>query len=274
MKTKMKHLANTVVTLFIFSIPFLAVAQDKDFENFIDQTFETKLNQAAMGNNTKDLLKSFDEGLIWIDINVSIDGRIAGKKGSKETLAKHIKRVASSPNLNIVWKISKYNQVSVRENTLLANFEVDVSLFAKGELISEGRNMVDVLAKKVNDTYVVTYLSILQVANKTYKGRCFVDIVKGDNGYTTQTSFPNGTVYQTTQNDIAIVGSDKLRVVKLNQGEETYYWNTVLGIVTTDKQGKLNIGNAKDETNVVLVILKNQNTDKCTNMIPTKIPNK
>lgn len=267
----MKQVTQIAIAIFLIAIPFLSISQDKDFEKFINQTFEVNLSQATKGSDPSAFLKAFDKSLIWVDINVAIDGRVASKKGDKESLTKRIKFLGSNTNLTVVWKITNTNQVSVRENTLLANFEVDVSLFAKDEVILVGKNMIDVLAKKINDTYVITYISVVQIADKTYKGRCFVGLEKGANSYTTLTSFPNGTAYQTVQNELAIVGNDKLRVVKLDQGEETYYWNTAQGVVSTDKQSKLKIGSASDETSVLLVILKNQNANKCTHMIPSKV---
>jgi len=85
--------------------------------------------------------------------------------------------------------------------------------------------------------------------------------------YSTLTSYPNGNFYTTVKNELFFVGNDKLRVVKLDHDGDLYYWNTVQGIVSKDKEGKQFIGDANSEEDVVLRILRDDHSSKCTNMI-------
>ena len=269
MNSTMKNLVKLSAIILFMAAPLLSFSQTgAGFEKFLKSTFEANINAVSDGHNPSKFLSAFSDNLAWVNINVSIDGRISGKKNDKVKLSDVMNALASHPTLDIKWKVEKINEVSVRENTRLATFEVSVKMFAEGELISSGKNMMEVLARKVDGKYYINYFSIIQLSDQTYKGRCFVDSKKTKTTmYSTTTSFPNGTFYESTKNELFFVGSDKLRVVKLDHDGELYYWNTVQGTVSKDKAGKQFVGNANTEEEVVLRVLRDDHSNKCTNMI-------
>jgi len=168
----------TAIFLFM-ATPILSFSQDgSGFEQFIKKTFENEINAISKGKNPSDFLNSFSESLVWVNLNVSIDGRVSGKKNDKEKLNQTMNMLQSRPNLDIVWEIESQNTVQVRENTRMSTFEVKVTMYASGEVISSGKNMIEVIARKMNDKFYVNYFSIIQISDKTYKGRCFVDSKK------------------------------------------------------------------------------------------------
>jgi hypothetical protein len=269
MKSTMKNFAKISAIILFMVTPILSFSQDgSGFETFIKTTFEKDLNAISEGHDASKFLNSFADNLAWVNINVSIDGRVAGKKNDKARLSQLMNMLSTHPDLDVKWEIIKINEVSVRENTRLASFEVMVSMEANGKLISKGKNMMEVLARKDNGKFYINYFSIIQVSDKMYKGRCFVDSKKTKpTMYSTITSFPDGNFYTSVKNELFFVGEDKLRVVKLDHDGDLYYWNTVQGIVSKDKEGKQYIGEAKTEEDVVLRVLRDNNSNKCTNMI-------
>lgn len=269
MNSTMKSVAKILcIGIFIIS-PILTFSQDgKGFEKFIRSTFETKINAISKGEDPANFLASFGENVAWVNINVSIDGRVAGKKNDKKKLSQLLNTLSTHPSLDINWHIENINEVSVRENTRFATFEVSVKMLVGDELISTGKNMVEVLARKIDGKYSITYFSIIQLSDQTYKGRCFVDLKKTKpTMFTTTTSYPDGTFYNSTNNELFFVGNDKLRVVKLDHTGELYYWNTVQGSVSKDKEGKRIVGTAKSEEEVIFRVLRDAHSNACTHMI-------
>ncbi len=266
-----KNIRAFIVLFSLLTVSFWGSAQSGEgFKNFIHETFEINLNNLSSGNNSTPFLRAFGENLIWMDVDVSIDGRVSAQRQSKDGLRKIVNRLDLQRFLTVKWKIISFSDVQVRENTRMASFEVAVELYADNEMIQSGKNYIRTLGKKTEDGYVIDYISIMQIADKLYKGRCFVSMNKENpSKITTETLFPNGTDYEGVTNDFYFIGTDKLRVVKLDEGGTNFYWNTIQGIVSTDKLGEQKIGDASDANTVITVILKNQNINKCTNMIVT-----
>jgi len=269
MNSTMKNIVKISTILLIMVAPIVSYSQDgSGFKKFIKTTFEKELNAVSEGHDASKFLSAFAENLAWININVSIDGRVAGKQNDKARLSQLMGMLSTHPSLDVKWEIVKINEVSVRENTRMASFEVNVTMTANGELISSGKNMMEVLARKVDGKFYVNYFSIIQIADKMYMGRCFVDSKKTKpTMYSTITSFPNGNFYTSVKNELFFVGNDKLRVVKLDHDGDLYYWNTLQGTVSKDKEGKQYIGDAKTEEDVVLRVLRDNNSNKCSHMI-------
>lgn len=272
MNATMNNIMKISAIILFIAIPLLSFSQDgSGFEKFIKTTFETDLNAISDGHNSTKFLSAFSDNVAWVSINVSIDGRVAGKKNDKARLAQVMNTLSTHENLDVKWTIKKINEVAVRENTRFATFEVSVQMLVGGDLISSGKNMVEVLARKIDGKYYINYFSIIQLSDETYKGRCFVDSKKTNSStYSTTTSYPDGNFYNSTKNELFFVGNDKLRVVKLDHDGELYYWNTVQGTVSKDKEGKRFVGNATSEEEVVLRVLRDDHSNKCTHMIYEK----
>lgn len=267
----MKLITQITLGLFLFATPFLSISQEESkFTDFITHTFEKSLNDISNGASTAPFLKSFSPELVWTNVNVGIDGGATINKYNKEFLSKKINHLASSAYINVKWEILVFNELIIREDANIATFEVSISVYAGEELLSKGKNIVEIVAKKAGESYAITYVSVLQILNESYRGKCYVDIdIKKENEstYTTRTYYPNGSDYSQVTDTITLIGKDKLQVIKVNQSKQTYYWNTLKGNISLDKDGSRVIGNTHEIDGVILAILKNRNNSTCQLMI-------
>jgi hypothetical protein len=247
-------------------------AQESGYGAFVHETFQNHMNNLHNESNSKAFLAAFDSSLIWVDVRVAIDGRVAMRGLGKEYLQKLIYRVNANRSLRITWDIVKFNELTSRENTYMGSFEVDVNIFLNDTLISSGKNFIEILSKKRGENFLIQYFSVVQIANQTNIGRCFLKTEKVDQVYRTNLSFPNGTEYESVENQIQFIGSEKLVPVKLNPGDQTYYWNTIEKIVSKEQSGNIRLGENTigSEAEVIKVILQQNHGNKCTHIIPVK----
>jgi hypothetical protein len=268
----MKIVFQNAIIILLMAVPFIGISQESsEFEKFLDNTFEVNLSNLDNGNNIAPFLKAFSEDLVWVNADVAIDGRVTQLKSDKDGLRKGLKQLQGSADLNVKWVIEKYNDVSKVEETRIAKFEVSVSLFAGKDLISTGINHVQVIAKKMDGFYSITYISVLQISDKLYFGPCYVHISKTEkDNFVTTTSFPNGTDYEFVEKKITFSESNGKKVVEIEGVDQKYFWNPKMNTVSMEMDGGRKIGSATETNGIMLVVLKDQASEKCAKMVITK----
>ena len=267
----MKTIIQNAFIFLLITVPFIGISQDiSEFEKFLNKTFEVELSNLDNGNNVAPFLKAFSEDLIWFNADVAIDGKVTHQVLSKQDMRKELSRLSGFNDLKIKWDIITHNDVSKVEETSIAKFEVSVSLFAGKDLISKGTNHVEVIAKKMDGFYVINYISVLQISDKLYFGPCYVNITKTDkNKYATVTSFPNGTDYEFIEKNISFSETDNMKMVEIEGVDQKYYWNPKMNNVSMEIGGGRKIGSATEANGIILVVLKNLASKKCTKMVVT-----
>ena len=135
--------------------PTNVLGQSSEFGAFVNETFQNHLNNLTNTGNSSLFLAAFDQELVWVDVDVAIDGRVSMRKNGKDYLQKLIYRVNANKSLRVTWDIVKFNELTRRENTYMGSFEVDVHIYADDELLSSGKNFVEVLAKRPGEKFVI-----------------------------------------------------------------------------------------------------------------------
>lgn len=268
----MKNISKYLVILFLMGAPIIGFTQEKTgFQKFLEQTFEINLSNLKQGNNNAPFLKAFDQKLVWVNAVISVNGDVTENRRTKDDLKKALEQLGRQKQLAIHWDILQYNELTARENTLFASFDVDVSLEANGKTISSGKNIVQLIAKKMDGFYAITYLSVLQISKKMYSGPCYVNINKTENNtFSTLTAYPAGTDYALYEQNMTFTETNTMNMVTLENVEQKCFWNPKNNEVALKKDGSIKIGSAKDEAGVILVILKHFGNKTCTKMIRTQ----
>ena len=267
----MKTFILSAFSFILMLTPIIGNAQEEtDFQKFLVQTFEVNLSNLDQGNNNAPFLKAFGEKLVWTNAIVSIDGSVTERSRSKADLKQELTKLGREHGLSVKWDILQYNELTARENTRIASFDVNVLLQANGATISKGKNVVQVIAKKMDGFYVITYLSVLQVSDKLYIGPCYVNIKEtSPTSFATATAFPAGTEYDVIEKEFSFLETKTAQVVKIKGVEQNYFWNPKSNAITLNNDGSIKIGSAENKNGVILMVIKHQSGKKCTKMIKT-----
>ena len=269
MKTRIKQITSLVVGLLLFAGQSFATSIDaNDFKNFISQTFEENLGNLDHGNNIAPFLRAFSDDLVWVDVLVSTNGLVTEKTLTKIDLKKAVLLSGNTPSLYVNWKITNYGIFKVRENTIIGTFNIDVSIYGGDTIVAKGKNIVQVIATPINNTYVITYINILQTADAIYKGKCFVNLTSTDNNsYIINTFIPNGAEYENVTNEVNFSGDEKNQLVDLNGGEQTYYYSPVQKSLSINKMGGPKLASAASREIAIMEIIKIQQKNKCLQLV-------
>ncbi len=267
----MKTFILSAISFILTVIPMLGNAQEKTgFQQFLEETFEVKLSNLDQGNNNAPFLKAFDEQLVSLNAVVSVNGSVTQITRTKEELKSALARLGRENGLTYSWDILQYNELTARESTMFASFKVKVTLEKGGKTISKGKNIVQIIAKKMDGFFVITYMSVIQISDKMYAGPCYVNITKNsDNSYATTISYPNGTEYEFVDKSITFTEADGMTVVQIENIEQKYFWNPKLNSVSLEMRGGRKVGTATEPNGIILVVLKDIGSKKCTKMVLT-----
>lgn len=258
----------------LISTSTLSFAQTQtDFQKFITNTFEEKLDHIQSAQDLPEFLKSFSKDLEWKDVNVSIDGRIeAMPMGTKADLEKNVSKLAARPDIRMEWDILEYTELTKRENSYVATMNVKVSLFASGELIRTGTNNVQIVAIKKNDFFEIIYMDILQISNEQYLGACYVRISnEQEKSFQVDVAYPNGNEYKNFSSQVTVIDvADPFKKIIINNNNKAFYWNPKNEEVSLTKEGQV-VGKASTIENVLLVVVKTQGSEACSSVIRTSM---
>ena len=261
------------VGLFLLTANVFSQTTDTDtdkFTQFIKQTFDENLNNLQNGNNIAPFLKAFSDDCIWENTIITTNGKVQEGRYTKSNLRQHLMLSGNTPSLYVNWKITRFNHLKVRENTIYATFEVENSVHAGESVISKGKNMVQLIATPINNTFVITFFSNVQISDEIYKGECYINIQKqDDNNYNVHTYFPSGTDYSDISNTVNFNGADKYKVVSLksDDSENNYHWNIAQSAISKDKLNGPTI--ATGEEQAIIALIKIEQQDHCLKMVRT-----
>ena len=269
MKTRIKQITSLVVGLLLFAGQSFATSIDaNDFKNFISQTFEKNLGNLDHGNNIAPFLRAFSNDMTWVNIFISTNGKVDEETLTKSDLRKAVLLSGNTPSLYVKWSITDYGMFKVRNNTIIGTFDVNVTLYAGDRVITKGKNIVQVIATPINDTYVITYLNILQTADVIYKGECFVNITPtDDNSFIVNTYIPDGSEYKNVTNEINFSGDNKNQLVKLNEDEQTYFYSPIQKSLSINKMGGPKLASVSSREIAIMEIIKIQQKNKCLQLV-------
>lgn len=271
MKTRIKQTVLVAVSILLLSAQSFSQSESSsDFQAFIKTTFEKNLGNLENGNNIAPFLRAFSGDLTWVSVTISTNGMISKKARTKSDLRKTVMLSGNTPSLYVKWEITNYNSLKVRENTIIANFDAAVTLYAGDKMVAKGKNIVQVIATPINDTYVISYINILQVADEIYKGKCYVNVEKRAEGnFFVKTYFPTGTNYSEVDYSVIIDGPSQVKQVKLNGEKVSYYWNTANKSISKEKMNGPKLAVASTSEQLVLEVIKIEQSEKCHSLIPT-----
>lgn len=266
MKNKFKFIA--VITLLLSSVGTIAQTDNAiDFKKFISQTFEHDLSNLDNGNNLAPFLRAFTDDLIWIGATVSTNGKLSELNRGKKYLRQMLSLSSNTPSLYVKWEITKFDEFKVRENTLIATFRAKTNLYIGEDMVSSGKNFVRVIATPLGDSYVISYLSILEVRDEEFIGPCYVNIQEQKNNiYTTSTYLPDGTNYDILENEITFSKLDIGEAIQIKDGEK-YFWNPKVNSISKSQFDGPKLAKASTKEQVIMQVIKLENTPTCRTMI-------
>ena len=266
MKNTFKFL--TIVSLLLAStIVSAQSSESENFKKFISQTFEKDLANLDHGNNIAPFLRAFSDDLIWTDAVVSTNGKVDESNRGKKYMRKKLLLSSKTPALFVKWEIIKYDELKVRKNTIIATLRAKTSLYVGDDMVSTGKNFVRIIATPLNDSYLISYLSILEVMDEVYIGPCYVNIQEGNNNsYSVSTYLPDGTNYDIQENEITFIKLDLGEAIQIKDGEK-YFWNPKMSSISKTQLGGPKLAKASTKEQVIMQVIKLENTPTCKEMV-------
>lgn len=263
---------NTLKSIAVFgfllssTVTIAQTSSTNDFKQFVSQTFEKDLSNLDHGNNLAPFLRSFTDDLIWVSAIVSTNGKVSEKNRSKNHMRKMLSLSSNSPSLFAKWEITKFDEFKVRKNTIVATFRANTNLYIGENMVSSGKNFVRIIATPLGDSYVISYLSVLEVKDEEFIGPCYVNIQNTNNNYKVSTYLPDGSHYGISENELTFIKLDLGEAIQLKDGEK-YFWNPKMNSISKSQFDGPKLAKANDKEQVIMQIIKLEHTPTCEKMI-------
>lgn len=245
---------------------------EKSYSDFLTRVFVKDLNSLRAGNNVAPFVSAFAQKFEGEIITIQINGDRVRHNFDKASLSNSLSRPVKSPALVTKWEIVEFDLITFRNNTGIATFESKTLVYSHDTLISTGTNLVRVVSTFKDGQYLIKYLSVVQIADETYRGKCYAEIVDLENKKVQVNVYhPNGTDYDVIRDSIVIGSTPTGLTTFTNQGanSNTYYWNPKSGPITTSREGTGEIGNATNRNRAIIYVLTKVYTAQCSVIYPT-----
>ena len=263
----MKNRYTTLVVIILLFSSVGSFAQSEtasSFKKFISQTFEHDLANLDNGNNTSPFLRAFTDDLIWTDAIVSTNGKVQDFNRGKGYLKKILALSSNTPAISAKWEIIKFDELKVRENTIIATFRAKTELSLGDEMVASGKNFVRVIANPLGDSYVISYLSILEVRDKVNIGPCYVNIQDKKNGdYFVTTYLPGGTNYDIIENEFTFSQLELSQAIQIKDGKK-YFWNPDTKSISLGQYDSPKLAVATSKEFAIMEVIKLENAPTCS----------
>lgn len=263
----MKNIFFLVAAICFAFISPNAFAQDEalinDYKAFVERTFETEFNAMSETASVDSYLKNFSQGVVGTIVNIGLDGKGKTEQVDAEHLKEQLVKLIGKGSIKIKWDITDLTYTTVKGKTGVCGFLITATYFRDGEVIKEITNVGRAVSTRQQDSWKVTYFSLISIEENVTRGNCYCDIYSQDqSNFLTQTYVPNGTSFELSTDNIVIGTFKGKRYIRLN-AETVYYWNPTSGDITFDN---VKIGTANGTSLAIKVILKHSNNDRCSSM--------
>jgi len=234
-----------------------------EYKSFIETTFQNTFNTMSESGTPDHFIENFSPAFKGSIIHVGIDGRGDVNNFDYKQLRAATLKLIGQGSISRTWTIANINYLNVRNKTGISSFEVKVATTKDGETLSEETSLMELVSIKTAKGWKVTYLSITQIEEEVFKGRCYCDIYsKDENEFLAQLYEPKGTEYNLTTNNIYIGKYNGKRFIRVND-QYIFYWDLTNSQITYEDKV---VGTAKTHSTAIQLALKTLNIDNCTSV--------
>ncbi|UTW65031.1 hypothetical protein KFE94_10095 [bacterium SCSIO 12643] len=234
-----------------------------EYKSFIETTFQNTFNTMSESGTPDHFIQNFSQAFKGSIIHVGIDGRGDVNNFDYKQLRDATLKLIGQGSISRTWTIANINYLNVRSKTGISSFEVKVATTKDGETLSEETSLMELVSIKTAKGWKVTYLSITQIEEEVFKGRCYCDIYsKDENEFLAQLYEPKGTEYNLTTNNIYIGKYNGKRFIRVND-QYIFYWDLTNSQITYEDKV---VGTAKTHSTAIQLALKTLNIDNCTSV--------
>ncbi|MEH0158333.1 hypothetical protein V6R21_30030 [Limibacter armeniacum] len=250
-------------TLWIFilgtliSAPLFAQqeAPDQDIKSFLEEI------------ESSDVSKRLD----YIDPNCKINYvlvRLNGNIGTQTyTYDDLVKRAEYNRINNLSFKTSiKSVNTHTAADASICEYTREFEIFKGEEKIAENTQVITAVLKKVNDDWKIVQMNISELEQNKEKGTCLCEVYGGpQDEYIVKAIIPAGDHYETQMDNYTLSGNDGDKVIKTAKGKYLLRNNEVF-MMENEKAVK-SLGNATKDEEAFLLILKQQYSQQCSNIL-------
>jgi len=173
-------------------------------------------------------------------------------------------------NLTLDRTLGPLDEVYVRDKAAFARYYNDYELFESDRVISKGRQYVDLIFRKSESGWKITWMVALDIDGIEYKGMCLCEIYEnnGLKNIMTETIVPNGSSIYLAKDKFVILSDQEPRLVRHEFREYEWYKNGAVHVRNVDGTKGKALGSAKSRQELLLSLLKKEiYPDRCFTVV-------
>ncbi|MEM6725712.1 MAG: hypothetical protein AAF598_16850 [Bacteroidota bacterium] len=268
----MKSLLSLLCCLLTLS----SFGQADDPKTAVEETL-TKMtenyNQLGQTRDVNTVLSFYSPSYNAIRSSYKITGKLERGEADYNSLSRLLYRIVGMEKPTPAYEIEELYHLDVHGKIAHATFKAQFSLMDGDQLIAKGSEIQTVVLQKIENKWKIAQADILNLVDEQMRDNCGCTVFQaGANEFIARVQRPTGQQYEEALDQFNFQylrdGNTRLYV---NGESFTWLTNKELWMSYKDKENRKLIGSAKNQKDVILLVLTDYlYKDYCRNILPNE----